>query len=410
VRLIFLLSLALACPSSLLPALHPNSVSSSRLTVDGRRVRLELRCQAATLIEASALDRDGDGKLGADELAAGLPALGEYVLGGYRLSREVQAGAWNPIDGKLVDGRIVEGGELVDFVFEFEAATKIDALRIDFSLFRESNPLHRDQAQVSWNGSAPRSRLLWIEEPTWIVRPGSGDGGSFLAFVGMGFQHILSGYDHIAFLVALVVSARRLRSLLGVVTAFTLAHSVTLALAALDVVRLPAGPVEAAIALSIAWVGLRTAIQPKARRLWPEAFGFGLVHGLGFARILADSLAAEPDKLRGLVGFNLGIEAGQIAIVIATATVFALVRLAWPSDWRTPTADRAAAAEHATAADRSAKTERRDVTSDRSTDEDRTDVGSPAFEGLAPRGLRRPISAAVGALGLYWLLARTFAG
>ena len=375
----------LAATAAIGLAAHPNSVSSSRVWVEGQRVRLELRCQAATLIETSALDRDGDGKLGEDELASGLPALERYVLEGFRLSSASPAGSWAPIEGKLVDGRLAEGGDLVDFVFAFDAVARIDALRIDFALFRESNPWHRDQAQVSWNGQAPRSRLLWIEEPTWIVRPDSREGGAFLAFVGMGFQHILSGYDHIAFLVALVVSARRLRSLLGVVTAFTLAHSVTLALAALDVVRLPSGPVEVAIALSIAWVGLRTAIQPKARRLWPEAFGFGLVHGLGFARILAVSLSAQPDKLRGLVGFNLGIEAGQVAIVIATASVFALVRLARPAERRGPAADRA---QH----------------------EGAMEGRSPAFEGLAPRDLRRPVSAAVGALGLYWLLARTLAG
>ncbi len=383
--------LVLACLVGFVRPTHPNSVSSSRVIVDGPHVRLELRCQAATLIEASALDRDGDGKLGADELAAGLPALGRYVLGGYRLSREDPAGSWVPIEGKLVDGRMAGGGELVDFIFAFEAPAAIEALRIEFSLFRESNPWHRDQAQVTWNGEAPRSRLLWMEDPTWIVRPGRGDGSASLAFVGMGFQHILSGYDHIAFLVALVVSARRLRSLLGVVTAFTLAHSVTLALAALDVVRLPAAPVEAAIALSIAWVGLRTAIQPSPRRLWPEAFGFGLVHGLGFARILAESLAAEPDKLRGLVGFNLGIEVGQIAIVIATASLLALLRLARRAERRGPVVGRASGAETTSKVEGN-------------------EVEKPSLDGLAPRGLRRPVSAAVGALGLYWLLARTFAG
>jgi hydrogenase/urease accessory protein HupE len=394
---------------------HPNSVSSSRIRVEGREVHLELRCQVATLLEASALDRDGDGRLGADELAAGLPALGRYVLGGYRLASEVEGGGWAPIEGKLLGGRLAEGGELVDFLFSFDAAARIDALRIEFSLFRESDPWHRDQAQVSWKGGVPRSRLLWLEDPTWIVRPGSADGGAFLGFVGMGFQHILSGYDHVAFLVALVVSARRLRSLLGVVTAFTLAHSVTLALAALDVVRLPPAPIEAAIALSIAWVGLRTAVQPRARRLWPEAFGFGLVHGLGFARILAESLAAETDQLRGLVGFNLGIEAGQIAIVVATAGLFALVRFALAVKRRGPAFDRASGAGAETDRDPSSGgLAPRDPLSGRLAPRDslsgRLAPRDLSFGGLVPPGLRRPVSAAVGALGLYWLLARTLAG
>jgi hydrogenase/urease accessory protein HupE len=357
--------LAAALAATAFAAAHPNSVSSSRVVVDGGAVRLELRCQAATLLEASPLDRDGDGRLSADELADGLPELERRILLGYRVSAPSAGEIWIPLEGKLVEGHVVAPGEQVDFLFRFQAPEKLDGLRIEFSLFRESNPWHRDQAQIVWNGGAPRSRLLWIEDPIWVSRASASEGGSFLQYVGMGFEHILTGYDHIAFLVALVVAARRLRALLGVVTAFTVAHSITLALASLDVVRLPSGPVEAVIALSIAWVGLRTAIDPTPRRLWPEAFGFGLVHGLGFARILAESLATESQKLGGLVGFNLGIEVGQLAIVAASALVLALVRI-----------PRAA----------------------------------PRGEGLAPPVVRRPVSVAVGVLGLYWLLARTLAG
>lgn len=379
-------------------AAHPNSVSSSRIVVDGGAVRLELRCQAATLLEASPLDRDGDGRLSADELAAGLPELERRIHEGYRLSAAGGGGAWRPLEGKLVEAHLVAPGEHVDFLCRFESGEDVEALKVEFSLFHESNPWHRDQAQIVWNGATPRTRLLWVEDPTWVSRASASEGGTFFQYVGMGFEHILSGYDHIAFLVALVVAARRLRALLGVVTAFTVAHSVTLALASLDVVRLPAGPVEALIALSIAWVGLRTAIDPRPRRLWPEAFGFGLVHGLGFARILAESLATEAQKLGGLVGFNLGIEVGQLAIVAASAGLFALaraLRAAEPSGSGRPTP-------------------RRDGLPSPVGEALASSVGeglvSPVGEGLAPAVVRRPLSVAVGALGLYWLLARTLAG
>jgi hydrogenase/urease accessory protein HupE len=188
----------------------------------------------------------------------------------------------------------------------------------------------------------------------------------------MGCEHILSGYDHLAFLVALVVAARRFRSLLGVVTAFTLAHSLTLALAALEIVRLPPRPVEVSIALSIAWVGFRGAALLPPRRLWPEAFVFGLVHGLGFARILADSLATSAQKRTGLVGFNLGIECGQLAIVASVALILKAVRGFVEAGPR--------------AAD------------------------SIAPDSLAPGRIRRPVALLVGVLGLCWFCLRVVSG
>jgi len=153
-----------------LGAAHPNSVSSSRVLVDGGEVRLELRCQAATLLEALPLDRDGDGRLSADELERGLPELERAVLEGYRLSAPADAESWIRLEGKLVDARVVAPGEHVDFLCRFASRKGIEALKIEFSLFGESNPWHRDQAQIVWNGGAPRSRLLWIEDPTWVSR------------------------------------------------------------------------------------------------------------------------------------------------------------------------------------------------------------------------------------------------
>lgn len=155
----------------------------------------------------------------------------------------------------------------------------------------------------------------------------------------LGIEHILLGFDHLAFVLALCLIASGWR-LVKMITGFTLGHSLTLALASLDYVQLPAPPVEACIALSIAFVA-REAMRPKAERrhgFWLVA-GFGLLHGLGFAGALSEIGIGGSDLLLGLVGFNLGVEVGQLLFVGAVlGLVYAARRLAWQRPWQGPAA------------------------------------------------------------------------
>lgn len=140
----------------------------------------------------------------------------------------------------------------------------------------------------------------------------------FRAFIKLGVEHILKGYDHLLFLCGLLVACRRLRSMAGIITCFTLAHSITLALAALDVVTIPSRIVEPLIAASIVFVGvenlLRRDSEPKGR--WALTFAFGLVHGFGFASALKGiGLGSGGASLVApLFGFNLGVEIGQLGV------------------------------------------------------------------------------------------------
>ena len=155
----------------------------------------------------------------------------------------------------------------------------------------------------------------------------------FLDFAREGVWHIWIGFDHILFLLSLLLpavlvasSATRARAdafapvlidVLKVVTAFTVAHSITLSLAALSVVQLPSRFVESAIALSVVLAAINN-IRPIVReRRWLVAFSFGLIHGFGFASVLADLGLPQEALLLALVAFNLGVEAGQLAIVCA---------------------------------------------------------------------------------------------
>jgi hydrogenase/urease accessory protein HupE len=127
--------------------------------------------------------------------------------------------------------------------------------------------------------------------------------------------HILLGLDHVLFVVSLAWAVRGLRELAGVVTAFTLAHSLTLALGALDLVALEPAWVESAIALSILYVALENILVKEPKGRYVVAFLFGLVHGFGFSYVLRDLGLPEEGVLPSLLAFNLGVELGQLALV-----------------------------------------------------------------------------------------------
>jgi len=352
---------------------HPQSHSTSRVRVEGRAVRLELRCQAAALIEAVGHDRDRDGALSAEELVEARLDAEAYVGRTYRLVVLDGSGAAQTVALRLrtltpaASLRDLGDEPWVDAVLEGSTTLEPVALRAELELFRARNPLHRDVATVVWNDEPARVFLTgpgvsgWTFEPAARRRP-----GVLLGFGRLGLEHILSGWDHLCFLLALLLAARRLRSLVATVTAFTAAHSLTLALAALRLVHVPARPVELAIALSIAYVALENLLLPRSSSRWVEAFAFGLVHGLGFAGFLGQSLLDEPLKLTALAGFNLGVELGQLAVVVPLALALRVL----------PGARRAAGGEQ---------------------DE------APA---LAPLWARRGASALVAALGLWWFVGR----
>lgn len=140
---------------------------------------------------------------------------------------------------------------------------------------------------------------------------------SFTNFLPLGVKHILTGYDHLLFLFGLLLLARGFLSSLGIITSFTIAHSITLAVATLDLVQIPSRIVEPLIAASIVFVGIENLLRgdiPKARRLVP--FGFGLIHGFGFASALRE--AGIGSGIGGIIlplfSFNLGVELGQIMV------------------------------------------------------------------------------------------------
>lgn len=140
--------------------------------------------------------------------------------------------------------------------------------------------------------------------------------GSLFAFFRLGVEHILTGLDHLLFLFALLLRGGGIGSLLAIATAFTIAHSITLALAVLHVVSIPPSVVEPLIALSIAYVAAENILsEPRTSRRWVEGFGFGLVHGFGFAGALLELALPTATLAWPLLSFNLGVEVGQAVVI-----------------------------------------------------------------------------------------------
>ncbi len=158
----------------------------------------------------------------------------------------------------------------------------------------------------------------------------SSDAPTFWGFLVLGMEHIWTGYDHLLFLFALLLVCRNFRSTVGIITCFTVAHSLTLALATLEVVNLPSRLVEAVIAASIVYVGVENLVrrgeEPKGR--WALTFAFGLIHGFGFASVLKQLGVGEGGSglLLPLFTFNLGVELGQIVVALMVLPVVGRLR------------------------------------------------------------------------------------
>ncbi len=154
---------------------------------------------------------------------------------------------------------------------------------------------------------------------------------SFFEFVNQGVVHIFGGLDHVLFVIVLLLAARSWRQLAWIVTSFTVAHSITIGLTALELVRVAPIVVEPIIAASIVYVAVENVVREEPRHRLGVTFGFGLVHGLGFGSVLLDLGIVGGDLAPMLFGFNVGVEIGQLAIVLP---LFAGVRFARKREWR----------------------------------------------------------------------------
>ena len=197
---------------------------------------------------------------------------------------------------------------------------------------------HHVIALITWQGGsqsfsfADQTRVAVIGiKPTTSTTSTVNTSMSVGSFFFLGVEHIVTGYDHLLFLLVLILCGGNLIQLLKIITAFTLAHSITLAAAALNIITLPSVLVEAVIALSIAYVAFENLYPRFAiSRRWTISFVFGLMHGFGFSSVLREIGLPQDNLIWSLLNFNLGVEAGQLAaVVLVLPALFWLRKTAW---------------------------------------------------------------------------------
>ena len=334
--LLFTLLLCLMLPAYA----HKPSDSYLTINVAGEKVEGQWDIALRDLDFALNLDQDGNGELTWDEVRSQHGAISAYALGRLALTNGAQACA------------VTAGEQLIDnhtdgayTVLRFSAACpgKLDSLGIGYRLFAELDPQHKGLLKLVADGAASTAifspdnaqQVLSVRAPSkWT---------QFADYVKHGVWHIWIGFDHILFLLSLLLPAvlmlkgqehaQTFRAafidVLKVVTAFTLAHSITLTLASLQVIALPSRWVESAIAASVVVAALNN-IFPLFRGHRPQAaFAFGLLHGFGFASVLADLGLPQGALALSLAGFNIGVELGQLAIVAVFLPLAFLARKTW---------------------------------------------------------------------------------
>ncbi len=300
------------------------------LKVDGGQVAgsLELAIRDGEL--AVGLDRNNDSKVTWGELKSRESAVQNYVQGHLR----IKSGDENC---RMGFGSIAVN-ERVDGVYLYlpvsaDCGAALERLSIDYRMLEVEDPSHRGLLALTANGAVQTAVLGGEASARRFELRQVSPWNSFIEYLRAGIWHIWSGIDHLLFLVSLLLPAVLVRrknrwqavpiaapALLGivkVVTAFTLAHSITLALAAFEVIRLPSRLTESVIAASIVVAALNNVIPRVTEGRWRIAFAFGLLHGFGFASVLAEMGLPKGARLISLVAFNLGVEAGQLAIVLA---------------------------------------------------------------------------------------------
>ncbi|REJ75572.1 MAG: HupE/UreJ family protein [Acidobacteria bacterium] len=294
------------------------------------------------------------------ELDEKMPAIQKYILDNVRIGNGTEN-----YGIRFTETGLMKNSSLGDFVtvsFELDGVKDIpESLLIEYDLLFNENPGHQGLViiEYSWKAGIHNNESI----PALVISEGDGPQSlsltksasmltGFLAMIKLGIWHIWIGFDHILFLFALLLPSvltlkkddefdrlegrnewkptdrfrPALIKVVKIVTFFTIAHTITLSLASLEIVTLPSWLVESIIAISIALAALYNLRPMLIRKEWLIAFGFGLFHGFGFASVLADKGFAGDYLVLTLLGFNLGVEIGQVAIILVVFPLLFLLR------------------------------------------------------------------------------------
>jgi hypothetical protein len=343
-----LLSLVGAALLATGPAAHAHKPSDSYLSIDVAAARGQWDIALRDLDAALTLDADGNGEITWGEVRSRHADIAAYASARLKLRADDLPCALT-VGEQLVDQHTDGAYSVLPLTLRCEAPDPA-RLSIEYRLFADLDPQHRGLLKLG-SGDTTRTAVLGPQAPLQVFELAAPSRWSqFAAYTREGVWHIWIGFDHILFLLSLLLpsvlvwraarwqSAERaadvLWEVLRIVTAFTLAHSITLSLAVVGAIELSTRVVESVIAASVVVAALNNLRPRITRRLWMVAFGFGLVHGFGFATVLTDLGLPRGALALALVGFNVGVELGQLAIVLLFLPLaFALRRTGFYRHW-----------------------------------------------------------------------------
>jgi hypothetical protein len=338
------LRLALALLSLWFVPAHAHKPSDSYLSlwVQGDHLTGQWDIALRDLDYAIGLDADGNGEITWVEVKAKHKEIAAYALARLSIAAD-GVSCPSTVSEHLIDNHSDGAYEVMRFTADCPSAPEV--LTIKYTLLFDLDPQHRGLLRLEEQGRT-QTAIFSPEHDTWRLQGHSvALGRQFLEYFRTGVWHIWTGFDHILFLCSLLLPAVLERGrgrwqavttfrpaffeVLSIVTAFTIAHSITLSLAVLGFITLPSRLIESTIAASVVIAALNNLCPLIEKRLWIVAFLFGLVHGLGFANVLTDLALPKPALAVSLVSFNLGVEAGQLAIVAAFLPLAYLARRSW---------------------------------------------------------------------------------
>jgi hypothetical protein len=321
---------------------HKPSDSYLRLHVDGKTIKGQWDIALRDMDLAVGLDANSDNVISWGEVRSRFKEIDGYALEHLRISSE-GSGCALGITDHLVDHHT--DGNYVVLKLDGNCPRTIHGLEIGYSLLFDLDAQHRGLLRLERGSDSAAVATAVFPKDQATQRfdmQGSSVWTSLGEFIRDGVRHIAIGYDHIMFLIALLLPAvlrRRDRRWVAVdslrsafwnvarmVTAFTVAHSITLSMATLGWVDLPSRLVESAIALSVLLTALDNLFPFLPRRRWQVAFAFGLLHGFGFASVLRDLALPRTELALSLFGFNVGVEIGQLILVLLLVPLAFVVR------------------------------------------------------------------------------------
>jgi hydrogenase/urease accessory protein HupE len=323
---------------------HSYSVAFTKIDLFPSQTIVQYAINDISVIESiKGIDVNGDYTIDANELEQGQAKVAEWVdqnlviqINGQRaslLGAQISLNKELPFkdefkyrDNTVYEDYVIPDAKIVMATIKLDAVHPGDSITIEDRIHNSISAEYGNFINILNNGKLQNTTVLLENEWSYTFKMAltSSDNSDkpahasvdWMRFLKLGSEHILTGLDHLLFLFTLILLRMRIKEYAKIITSFTIAHCLTLALSVLGIITLPSKFVESMIAVSIMYVALENLFFPKnARYRWSLTFLFGLIHGLGFADLLIKMNLPHPQLVQSLLSFNLGIEITQLTLV-----------------------------------------------------------------------------------------------